>query len=519
MNLDRRSGPVGPVRCAVYTRKSTTEGLDSGFSTLDAQREACEHYIRSQAAQGWEVLPDRYDDGGFSGGNLERPALARLLENLGREAVDVVVVYKVDRLSRSLLDFGRLMERFEKHHVGFVSITQHVDSSTSMGRLTVNMLLSFAQFEREIISERTRDKIQAARRRGKWTGGRAVLGYTVDKEKRGLQIVPEEARLVRLVFDLYLQTQSIDAVARKLNADGHTQRRYARGGGKVSAGRWTKNSIHRILRNPLYVGKVRAGAASLHLGEHEPIVSPDVFEKAGRSLDERTTGAKHCSRKAEYLLTGILRCGPCNAAMTSSASRGRSGQRYRYYRCCGSTPCPTGLLSVQEVEQAVIAQLGDVARRQELKRAVLARLEAQEGLVADAQGARERLEARMAAHGAEAKRLLDAFGTIDSGGTLLAGRLGEIEVELDKLRRELADLEAQIGSTEADRGRADRIAALLDNFEAIWGALVPEERRELLHLLVREVVVDLAGGGLRIAFHDLSGDAESATPASRRAIA
>jgi len=326
VSIPRSGSATQPVRCAVYTRKSTTEGLDSGFSTLDAQREASEHYVRSQAAQGWEIVADRYDDGGFTGGNLDRPALTRLLDDIDHGRIDAVVVYKVDRLSRSLLDFARLMETFEKHQVAFVSITQHLDTSSSMGRLVLNVLLSFAQFEREIISERTRDKIQAARRRGKWTGGKVVLGYAVDSERRRLKVVPEEARLVQLVFALYLRTRSIGEVARKLNALGHVQVRYAKGGVKAPGRPWDKNSIHRVLRNALYVGKARAKDGSLHPGEHDPIVALETFERAAASLDDRTTGRVHQSRKSEYLLTGLLRCGPCQEiGRTAGAESTRYG--------------------------------------------------------------------------------------------------------------------------------------------------------------------------------------------------
>ncbi len=513
MATDRRSERTGPVRCAIYTRKSTTEGLDSGFSTLDAQREACEHYIRSQAAQGWELLPDAYDDGGFTGGNLDRPGLTRLLKDIEAERVDMVVVYKIDRLSRSLADFTRLVEQFERKHVGFVSITQHFDTSNSMGRLTLNMLLSFAQFERELISERTRDKIQAARRRGKWTGGKVVLGYAIDKERRRLVIVPDEAKLVRLVFELYLQTRSIVEVARKLNGLGQTQK----GGGKdrVRGRAWDKNSVQRVLRNPLYVGKTRAKDGSLHLGEHDPIVTADVFDRAQASLDERTTGTTRRSRKAEYLLTGILRCGPCDAAMTSSFARGRSGRGYRYYRCCAEQSkgmrCPTGLLVTDEIEQVVVAQLRDIAGRGELRKRVLVRVGTERSRRAEIEEARERIDERLAALTAEAKRLIAAFGDTANGGRLMAERLGEIEVETDQLRRQRAELEARLAACESARFQSERVAALLDGFEQVWEALVPEERRELLHLVVNEIVVDLQRGGLRIDLHDLDEGAVATT--------
>src|SRR5499425_2189641 len=200
-----KAAPTSPLRCAIYTRKSTEEGLDQDFNSLDAQREAAEAYIHSQAHAGWTALPARYDDGGYSGSNLDRPALQRLLADIQAGQIDCVLTHRVDRLSRSLLDFARLMETFEQHHVAFVSVTQHFHSGTSMGRLVLNVLLSFAQFERELIAERTRDKMAAARRTGKWAGGLPVLGYDVDESSKKLMINEEEAVRVRGIFVLYLQ--------------------------------------------------------------------------------------------------------------------------------------------------------------------------------------------------------------------------------------------------------------------------------------------------------------------------
>jgi site-specific DNA recombinase len=197
------------VRCAIYTRKSTSEGLDQEFNTLDAQREAAEAFITSQKQTGWKALPARYDDGGFTGGNLDRPALAQMLADVQSGNIDCVVVYKVDRLSRSLLDFARLMEKFDRHEISFVSVTQQFNTAHSMGRLTLNILLSFAQFEREIISERTRDKMGAARRKGKWLGSTPVLGYDVDRQQRRLVVNPQEAEQVRAIFALYVKHGSL----------------------------------------------------------------------------------------------------------------------------------------------------------------------------------------------------------------------------------------------------------------------------------------------------------------------
>ena len=211
-------------RCAVYTRKSTTAGLEQSFNSLDAQREACEQYIRSQAGLGWQLIPEPYDDGGFTGANIQRPAFQRLMQDVEAGKVDIVVVYKVDRLSRSLLDFAKLMDRFNRASVAFVSVTQNFSTADAMGRLTLNVLMSFAEFEREMIGERTRDKMAAARRKGKWTGGPPPLGY--DVVDRMLVVNEAEAALVRRLFDLYLGLRSAGAVARALNAECRTTKHH-----------------------------------------------------------------------------------------------------------------------------------------------------------------------------------------------------------------------------------------------------------------------------------------------------
>jgi site-specific DNA recombinase len=491
------------VRCAIYTRKSTSEGLDSGFNTLDAQRESAEHYIKSQAAQGWTVVPAHYDDGGFTGGNMERPALTRLLDDVERGEVDVVVVYKVDRLSRSLLDFARLIERFEKRGVGLVAVTQHLDTSTSMGRLTLNILLSFAQFERELISERTRDKIAAARRHGKWTGGPLILGYRVNRERRALETIPEEAEVVRLAFDIYLRTRSIGLTAKRLNARGFKQKQHVTKNGRQIGGRhWDKNTVHRLLRNPLYIGKVRQGT-QLFVGEHEAIVSLELFDRVQQGLSERTTGrGARKGRNPEHLLTGVLRCLPCDAAMTTSVVAGKAGRKYRYYRCrkqvAEGNVCPTGLLVADEIEAAVIAQVKLLAREGTLRERIVAELAEVDGAKLDIAAERERLCAHLVNLNAEAKRLLGAFSGADAGGKLLAGRLGEIETEGDHLRRRIGDLEVRIRATARATSDAERVTMLLDAFDDVWDALLAEERRDLLHALIKQVRVDPEHGTLHL---------------------
>jgi site-specific DNA recombinase len=243
------------LRCAIYTRKSTEEGLDQEFNSIDAQREAGEAFIRSQKREGWVALPELYDDGGFTGANMERPALKQLLRRVEAGEIDCVVVYKVDRLSRSLLDFTRMLSLFEKYQVGFVAVTQQFNTSTSLGRLTLNILLSFAQFERELIGERTRDKMSAARKKGKWVGGYPVLGYDVDPAGGRLLVNEEEAVRVRGIFDLFEQHRSLQKTVAEIQLRGWTLKAWRRKRGEFRAGSpLSLNSLRRLLTNILYIG-------------------------------------------------------------------------------------------------------------------------------------------------------------------------------------------------------------------------------------------------------------------------
>lgn len=312
---------ITAVRCAIYTRKSTDEGLDQEFNSLDAQRESGEAYVASQRGAGWECLPDHYDDGGFTGGNMDRPALRRLMADIEAGKVDCVVVYKVDRLSRSLLDFARMMETFEKHHVSFVSVTQQFNTSTSMGRLVLNVLLSFAHFEREIISERTRDKIAAARRKGKWSGGMPLLGYDVDPRGSKLIVNEDEAARVQAIFELYLERQSMIATIEELDRRGWVNKRWTTRAGHERGGKpFTKTSLHKLLSNVTYMGKLRY-KDEIHEGEHAAIVSADLWKRVQILLGRNgRTGGAAGRNKFGALLKGILRCVPCDCAMTPSTS-------------------------------------------------------------------------------------------------------------------------------------------------------------------------------------------------------
>jgi DNA invertase Pin-like site-specific DNA recombinase len=366
--MSRRKPPADTImpattkklRCAVYTRKSTDEGLDREFNTLDAQRDACEAYVASQRAEGWLLVRDRYDDGGFSGGTLERPALRRLLADIEQGKVDVIVVYKIDRLSRSLMDFAKLVETMEAHDVTFVSVTQSFNTTTSMGRLTLNILLSFAQFEREVIGERIRDKFAASRARGMWMGGRVPFGYDVVSRK--LIVNEDEAPRVRRVFDIFAETGSgIETVAR-LRAEGAT----------TKSGRLLdKGDVYKLLNNRTYVGEA-AHKGQVYPGEHEGIVPRDLWDRAHAILQvSPRTRAARIRQHAPALLKGLI-FGVDGRALSPTHTRKR-GRLYRYYVAQrvvkGDTAGDDSIVrrvSAAEIESAVVDQVRALLRQPEI---------------------------------------------------------------------------------------------------------------------------------------------------------
>jgi site-specific DNA recombinase len=352
--------PVGKLaRCAIYTRKSTEYNLELAFNSLDAQREACEAYIKSQAHEGWRAIPGRYDDGAFSGASLERPALQQLLADVRAGTIDIVLVYKVDRLTRSLADFAKLIELFDAHGVSFVSVTQSFNTSSSMGRLTLNVLLSFAQFERELIGERVRDKIAASKRKGLWVGGPVPLGYAaVDKK---IVVVPVEVEAVRTIFARYLQLGSIRALAGDLDRRGiRSKPRRLSNGRTVGGGRFGVGALAHLLKNRFYIGEV-VYRGEVHRGEHEPIVEPALFEAVQGKLAAQAVARRCRLRGAPALLTGRLFDERGNRMSPSHSNKG--GARYRYYvsqAVLQGKPPPAGLVGrvpAAEIEAFVVAAL------------------------------------------------------------------------------------------------------------------------------------------------------------------
>jgi DNA invertase Pin-like site-specific DNA recombinase len=316
-------------RCAIYTRKSTEEGLDQAFNSLHAQREACEAYIKSQAHEGWKLVKTAYDDGGLSGGNLERPALKRLLADVAAGHVHIIVVYKVDRLTRSLADFAKIVDVLDGHGASFVSVTQQFNTTTSMGRLTLNVLLSFAQFEREVAGERIRDKVAASRRKGMWMGGSLPLGY--DVKNRELVVNDAEAQTVRQIFESYLRLRSVADLKNELARLGIVSKRWTSRGGRTWGGtRLTRGALFWLLRNPVYVGRV-SHKGQVYEGKQAPIVDLATWEQVQALLTGNTSGReRRRTVPGGRLLTGRLFDDRGNAMSPSYTTR-PSGKRYAYY--------------------------------------------------------------------------------------------------------------------------------------------------------------------------------------------
>ena len=348
---------ISKLRCAVYTRKSSEEGLEQEFNSLDAQREACEAYIASQRSEGWLPVRDHYDDGGISGGTLERPALQRLLADIEDGLVDVVVVYKIDRLSRSLMDFAKLVEVFDRNQVTFVSVTQSFNTTTSMGRLTLNVLLSFAQFEREVTAERIRDKFAASRAKGMWMGGCPPLGY--DVKARKLIVNDDAAANVRFIFKRFVEIGSGTTLLRELAQRGITTRQ-----GKPI----TKGFLYRMLNNRAYLGEAVHKGTS-YPGEHDAIIDRELWDAVRTILKESPRVRANRSRaNTPALLKGLL-WGSNGAAFSPSHTR-KNGKLYRYYVSQtllrqGAGACTMGRISAAEIEGTVVEQLRSVFRQPE----------------------------------------------------------------------------------------------------------------------------------------------------------
>ncbi len=491
-------------RCAVYTRKSTEEGLEKDFNSLDAQRESGEAYIASMKHEGWVGLPDRYDDGGYTGGNMERPAMKRLLGDIQAGKVDCIVVYKVDRLSRSLLDFARLMETLEKHHVSFVSVTQHFNTTNSMGRLTLNVLLSFAQFEREIISERTRDKIAAARRKGKWSGGMPILGYDIVPKGGRLVVNEDEATRVQGIFEMYLEHQSLLETIKALDVRTWTTKQWTTKEGRERGGKhFNKTQLLHLLTNVLYLGKTTLGK-EIFQGEHPAIVDGEIFHRTQTLLHRNgRSGGKHVRNRFGALLKGLLRCTPCQCAMVHTHTLKNGNKRYRYYVCLNAQKrgwhnCPSKSIPALEIERFVVDQIRGVGKDSTIVAKTIRQTRQQ------AEKRTRELEAEQAALEKDLARSNDGLrklvGEVSRNGAA-ADRMADLQERIRLAERRATEVREEliaIGRNLVDEREAVRSLAL---FDPVWDRLSPREQVRVMQLLVERVDYDGKKNTVSVTFH------------------
>ena len=357
------------IRCAVYTRKSSEDGLEQDYNSLDAQRDASESYIASQKHEGWVLVPDPYDDGGFSGGNTNRPGLKRLLADIEARRIDIVVVYKIDRLTRSLMDFAKLIEVFDKHNVSFVSVTQQFNTTTPMGRLILNVLLSFAQFEREQTGERIRDKVAASKKKGMWMGGCPPLGYDVVDRK--LIINPKEAAIVKKIFLRFITLRSTTLLGRELKLQGIRGKTYITQTGNQRYGSpLCLNQLYRILNNKVYLGLI-THKGNTYPGQHEAIIDQNIWDEVRDVMGESSfLRGRRTATKEFALLKGLVFCGLCGSPYTPVHTL-KNGKKYRYYKPSHqirgiNEECPIGSVGAGELENVVLAQLKEVFLKPEI---------------------------------------------------------------------------------------------------------------------------------------------------------
>jgi site-specific DNA recombinase len=485
-DVRQRDSTHSTLRCAIYTRKSTEEGLSQEFNTLDAQRDAALAYIASQKSAGWVALPERYDDGGFSGGTTDRPALKRLLADIEAGKVDCVITYKLDRLSRSLMDFATLMATFEKHGVAFVSVTQQFASNTSMGKLTLHILMSFAQFEREVIAERTRDKIAATRKRGIYSVGKPLLGYDLVAAPppfsgKRMVVNEREAEIVRELFQAYLEHKSLLKVVKLCEQQGWRTKAWTASSGRVMGGQpFAKPEVSRLLRNVLYVGKV-AHHQHVYDGEHDAVVDADTFAAVQQQLKVASQAGGSGQATSANPLRGLLRCKACNCSMNMSTVT-RKGKKknttHRYFLCSnaskrGRAACPCPTLPAKDLEQFVLDQLKPLLTEDGALAAVVEEARQQ---LADA-----------------AQRRVDELAALREQLAGQAGCVGkDAAKERERLKRQVKALEARIAADETQHVDADEIAGAVESFDSLWAAMLPSEREQLMKAMVQSVEYDAA---------------------------
>ena len=494
----RRKSTSRPVRCAIYTRKSTTDHLDAEVTTLTVQRQKAEAYAASQ--DHWVVLPAKYDDGGFTGANTERPALRQLLADIDAGQIDTVIVYKIDRLSRSIIDFLHLLERFEAHAVGFVSTTESFNTKHSTGRLMMHILLSFAQYERELISERTSANMGAARRKGKFTGGLAILGYDVVDKK--LVVNEEEAERVKAIFSLYLEMRTVRKVVAEVNRRGWQTKRHVTARRIMGGKKWNVGTLHRLLSNVTYTGQIKYGDETYD-GDHEPIIDPALWKDVQAILAGNYNSGSAVRNKHKAMLRDLLFCGRCGEALVPHYTS-KQKRRVRYYVCWsnrnnGADSCPTPSVPAVDMELYVM----DLVKE---------RADSPDVIAATAHRAEEEAAERVKALRAERTQLRRERGRVRSTVDRLV-ELGETEglaaakEEAKTLDHRLEEIGAEIEALQSGVD-ADHVGAAIAEWRPLWENLSADERARLVAAMIERAEYD--GKRLRVTWREMEAAAEVA---------
>jgi len=485
------------VRCAIYTRKSTEDGLEQEFNTLDAQRESCENYINSQKSRGWDIIPTLYDDGGFTGANIERPAYSRLISDIKDNLVDMVVVYKVDRLSRSLGDFANIMELFDKNKVGFVSVTQYFDTSSSIGRMTLNILITFAQFEREMISERIRDKMSRSRQKGKYMGGQSVLGYDVVDKK--LIINEEEQYQINRIFEFYKNGKSINNIVKIINDYGWTTKQWITKRGHLTGGKaFKKQVLYTILKNPLYIGKIRH-KNNIYEGEHKAIIPQKLFDDVQAKLKKNATNLRTTFHsRTPYMLRGLLMCSSCGSKMILTYTKKKT-KKYTYYTCLnavknGRSQCANKSVPTHKMDDFIVNHITQITSDPQFLNRFVNEYSNQrnneiDNIVAELKG----LTLKQASFQIERDGLIQSnIKANDETFIMVQDHISKISSRIDYLNSK----KIVLGSTDMNAGD---ITVILNQFFPIWDKLSPDEQNKILDKLFEQIFWD--GESERLDFH------------------
>jgi len=502
-----------PVKwCAIYTRKSTDENLRGDFTSLDSQREYCEAFIKSREAEGWRAFPVEYNDPGFTGGNMDRPGLKKLLADAKQGKFQGVVSYKYDRLSRNTKDFIHILETFDRNGIVYISVTQPIDTSSSVGRLMRSILVEFSQFERELISERTRDKRAAMARKGKWPGGQPVMGYDIDAETKRLVVNAAEAKLVRLLYETYLKTKSLSQTAILLNKQGFRMKKWTTRGGNVRGGRrFNKTNLDYVLLNPVYIGKIRH-KDDIHEGEHKAIVDAEVFQRVVRQL--AANGRKHTSPnqdKHNFLLRGLVRCGTCGQQMTPNFAYSK-GRKYFYYKCVSvnkldKSACPTRSAPARELERLVLDRLAFLGKNtrvvedivERARRMTCSELPAKKRQKVQAIAEIGRLEADVS----NITGILAAQGQAAPQFRALMDKLGQVQTRREELEKHVQKIECEIIELETRQIDAEIIRRNLENFSRSFPRLTVQHQKELMALLIEEIIYDPQKSKMKLTLRPL----------------